>query len=286
MKIRLFVFLLFLGTGIAFTQQNNDTNLEVSTKACDCIAAINEKDLPKNKAIQHCIEETITDFSKKNKKDLPYTYTDIEKFLVKNCTALKKLVFSDDEKHEFSTSKNVLAQLAYDDGMDYFNEKDYNNAILKFQKAVKLDPKFTFAWDNLGISFRKVKQYDQAINAYQKSLQINSEGKMPLLNLAITYSLTKNMTNSVKYYQKYIRLYRDDPEGYYGLGLVQYAAEDYEQGLSNLIKAFKLYSAQQSPYRSDAASKISYMYNDLKKKDKLDIFNKVAEQYNLKVQMN
>ena len=287
MRVRLLTLLLLLGLAVN-AQQKSGSDQEISAKACDCISAINEKDLPKNKAIRNCIEKSITHYysDKKVKVNLTETYTRIESSLVKECASLKDLVFSQDEDHEYSRSKNVLAQLAYDDGMDYFKEKEYKNAILKFEKATKLDPKFAYAWDNLGISYRKIKQYDKAINAYHNSLKIDPNGKMPLLNLAITYSLKEDMKKSEVYYKKYIKIYQDDPEGYYGLGLIQYAGEDYENGLGNLIQSFKLYTAQQSPYRSDAASKISYIYSDLKKKNKLDLFNKVAEQYDLKVQMN
>ena len=287
MKIRFLTILLFFGLALN-AQQKSGAEQEISSKACDCISAINDKNLPKNKAIRNCIEKSITDYysNKKVRENINEIYTKVESALVKGCTSLKSFVFSEDENHEYSKSKNVLAQLAYDDGMDYIGEKDYKNAILKFKKATKLDPKFAYAWDNLGISYKKTKQYNKAIEAYNKSLNIDPKGKMPLLNLAITYSLTNDLKKSEAYYKKYIKIYKNDPEGYYGLGLIQYSGEDYENGLGNLMQSFKLYSAQQSPYRSDAANKISYMYSDLKKKNKLDLFNKVAEKYDLKVQTN
>lgn len=287
MRLSFFTLLFFLGL-LVNAQQKNGSDQEISDKACDCISAINDKNISKNKAIRNCIEKSITDFyrDKKVHADINKIYTGVESTLVKECSSMKALVFSEDEDHEYSKSKNVLAQLAYEDGMDYFGEKDYENAILKFKKALKLDPKFVYAWDNLGVTYRKTEQFDKAIDAYKNSLKINPKGKMPLLNLAITYSVMKDLKKSEEYYKKYIKIYQNDPEGYYGLGLIQYAGEDYENGLGNLIHSFKLYSAQQSPYRTDAASKISYIYNDLKKKNKLDIFNKVADQYDLKVQMN
>ena len=163
---------------------------------------------------------------------------------------------------------------------------DIENAIAKFSKAVQIDPNFAFAWDNLGISYRKNEQYDKAIEAYQKSLAIYSEGRLPLLNIAITYNLNKQYQEAIHYYKKFITVYSEDPEGYYGLGLILYTQDQQEEGLDNLIHAYTIYTAQNSPYRADAAKKIGYMYKDLKNQNKLDIFHKVADKYNLKVQNN
>jgi cytochrome c-type biogenesis protein CcmH/NrfG len=44
--------------------------------------------------------------------------------------------------------------------------------ILK--KAVQ-DPEFAFAWDNLGISYRRLNNYDKAIDAYSKSIAIQMD---------------------------------------------------------------------------------------------------------------
>jgi len=206
--------------------------------------------------------------------------------LVQHCKPLKELAFTENKKFKYASSDNVLAQLAYDDGMEYINEGDTENAIEKFSKAVQIDPNFAFAWDNLGISYRKNKQYENAIAAYLKSLEIYPEGRLPLLNIAITYNLNQQYTEAVTYYEKFIDIFSDDPEGYYGLGLILYTQDQEEAGLDNLIRAYTIYTSQNSPYRADAAKKIGYMYKDLKNQDKLEVFQKVADKYNLKVQNN
>jgi len=108
----------------------------------------------------------------------------------------------------------------------------------------------------------------------------------PLLNIAITYNLNQQYNEAVTYYKKFIDIYAEDPEGYYGLGLILYTQDQEEAGLDNLIRAYTIYTAQNSPYRADAAKKIGYMYKDLKNQDKLEVFHKVADKYNLKVQNN
>ncbi len=294
---KIIIYIVFFTIYNGFSQEGQDDIVEnISIDACECISKINTENNTKNNAIKNCIAASVVEnlrtevtSSEGDVSEIQLeasAYKMIESYLVENCDALKQLSFTESEEFEHSTSQNVLAQLAYDDGMDYMESGDYETAILKFKKAIEIDPNFAFSWDNLGVCYRKSNQYEKAIEAYKKSLEINPEGRMPLMNIAVTYNLKKEFEEAIVYYNKFISIYKDDPEGYYGLGLILYTNNMQEEGLANLIHAYTIYSAQNSPYRADAAKKIGYMYNDLKNNDKLEIFNKVAAKYNLKIQNN
>lgn len=289
--MKIIKYIIFCSFAVGYAQStDNEKLLAIANDACECISEIEASSDAKNNEITDCISTSLKEAkeAKKKGKDLKndMNYKMVENYLVQHCNPLKELAFTENKKFKYASSDNVLAQLAYDDGMDYINEGDTENAILKFSKAVEIDPKFAFAWDNLGISYRKNQEYDKAIASYLKSLEIYPEGRLPLLNIAITYNLNQQYTEAVKYYEKFIDIYTDDPEGYYGLGLILYTQDQEEAGLDNLIRAYTIYTAQNSPYRADAAKKIGYMYKDLKNQDKLEVFHKVADKYNLKVQNN
>lgn len=289
MKILKYIFIFSFVFGYS-QDKDNEKLLAISNDACECISKISLEDEEKNKQIQNCISVSVkkleADSDSTNEQSAELNYKKVENYLVQNCESLKNIAFSENKKFKHASSDNVLAQLAYDDGMEYINNDDVESAILKFTKAVEIDPNFAFAWDNLGISYRKNKDYDNAIAAYQKSLEIYPQGRLPLLNIAIAYNLNKDFEQAIVYYRKFIALYSEDPEGYYGLGLILYTQDQQEEGLDNLVRAYTIYTAQNSPYRADAAKKIGYMYKDLKNQDKLEVFNKVADKYNLKVQSN
>ncbi len=289
--MKIIKYIIFCSFALGYAQNNNDEALlAVANDACECISKIEASSDAKNDNITDCISKSLETVNgkkaegEKGQNDMNYKM--VENYLVQHCKSLKELAFTENKKFKYASSDNVLAQLAYDDGMEYINEGDTENAILKFSKAVEIDPNFAFAWDNLGISYRKNKQYEQAIGAYLKSLEIYPEGRLPLLNIAITYNLNQQYTEAITYYENFIDIYSDDPEGYYGLGLILYTQDQEEAGLDHLIRAYTIYTSQNSPYRADAAKKIGYMYKDLKNQDKLEVFNKVADKYNLKVQNN
>ena len=289
MKLFSYLFILLAYAGYA---QSTDSEqlIAASEIACECISSIKAESESKNEDIKKCIESSLgkldIDTSKQENTPSENTFKEVESILIQSCKSLKELAFSENRKFKHSYSENVLAQLAYDDGMEYLQEGDVVGAIEKFKKAVGIDDKFAFAWDNLGISYRKNKEYDKAIEAYKKSLDIYEEGRLPLLNIAITYNLNEQYEEAIKYYEKFISYYSEDPEGYYGLGLILDTQDQEEEGLDNLIHAYTIYTAQNSPYRADAAKKIGYMYKDLQNKDQLHLFHKVADKYNLKIEKN
>ena len=289
MKI-LNLLLILLAFSIYGQSESTAQIKSISNDACNCISEINIDHSAKNDAIKDCISKSIVKIQKKDKQEGESfdfesdSYKRIQSYIIENCVEVKNILLTENKYFKHATSTNVLAQLAYDDGMEYMKDDDYENAILKFKKATDIDHKFAFAWDNLGISYRKTGQYNKAIEAYKKSLKINPKGRLPLMNIAVAHNLNKQPKQAIKYYEKFITNYIEDPEGYYGLGLIQYTNHMQEEGLDNLIHAYTIYTAQNSPYGSDAAKKIGYMYNDLKKQNKQDIFNRVASKYNLSVE--
>jgi tetratricopeptide (TPR) repeat protein len=81
---------------------------------------------------------------------------------------------------------------AYNKGVELLQKEKYKDAIPFFEKAVSLDDDFAFAWDNLGICYRRTEQYIKAEEAYKASLKVDPAGKGTLQNLPVVYQLEKN----------------------------------------------------------------------------------------------
>ena len=313
------LILTFLITSIAFAQEEASQQIkDVSAQACNCITKIDLDATKETKSeeISSCItsanliiqmkesmmgkiEKTIDtlkkvqDISKidtliieeddKNIIIVDKNYKKIEEYLYDNCPALKDIYFTDNQEYDNSYSNRKKAMKFYNSAQIAFQKEDYITAIILFNKAVKKDRKFAFAWDNLGYSYRRTGAYKKAIESYKKSLALDPKGKMPLMNIAVAYELDKDLDNSKKAYETYKKFYNDDPEAFYGLGRIYYLERDYKPALENMIQAYLLYVEMNSPYNIDAQKHISFIYNELKKQGNLDLFNKIAEKYNLKI---
>src|SRR6516165_7098132 len=58
------------------------------------------------------------------------------------------------------------AKAFFDQGESYSKKKSWNLAVAAYQQAIKLQPKFPEAWNNMGYCYRELKQYDKALEAY------------------------------------------------------------------------------------------------------------------------
>lgn len=205
-------------------------------------------------------------------------YYELERYMVKTCNSLKEKMATNEKQSLKSFSENSKAVGLYTKGLDEMKKEKFVKAIEYLEKAVKEDPEFAFAWDNLGLSYRKIDNYDKALESYNKSLEIDPNGLMPLQNIAIVYRFKKEYQKAIDAYKKLADIDKDNPETFYGIGNI-YATylSDYKNGLENMCKAYTIYIEQKSPYRADAEKIINNIYVEMKKQGKEDEFNEILK---------
>ncbi|MDR4890786.1 MULTISPECIES: tetratricopeptide repeat protein [unclassified Chryseobacterium] len=310
----LFFILLY---SLSFSQKkpNEKTILqELSEKACKCadsIALSNRKKEDIIKDVHECIDKytgalqistllkgaekqaekttevngkkeiNLTFNTNKNSQQYKDSYNELERYLMQNCESVQKATQTTETSYD-KFSKNDTAINFYQKAVDASKQENWKEAIQNYEQAVKIDPKFIYAWDNLGICYRRVGEYDKALNAYKQSLAADPKGKMPLQNIAITYVYKKEYQKAIDAYNDFDKVYPGDPEVYYGMGQVYFThLKNNEKGLDNICKAYRLYSEQKSPYRSDAEKMIGYIYKSMKEEGKTDKFKEILKNNNI-----
>ncbi len=86
------------------------------------------------------------------------------------------------------------AQIKYDDGLEYVDQKIPELAINAFKEAVKADPKFLDAHLQLGDLYRKLKLFEEAKKSYITAIAINKN-----LNIATYYYLAYSQLSTGDY---------------------------------------------------------------------------------------
>ncbi|WP_374164239.1 OmpA family protein [Arcticibacter sp. MXS-1] len=120
-----------------------------------------------------------------------------------------------------TSSNNKAAQRSYEQAGKYISAGDYNSALGELQNAVKADPRFAAAYQQLGDVSRKLKNYKSALTYYRKVLEIDPEFH---------------------------------PLTYFGLAESEMYAADYQSALQHFIK----YS--NSPNLSESSKKLVAKY--------------------------
>ncbi|MFQ5936762.1 MAG: tetratricopeptide repeat protein [Acidiferrobacterales bacterium] len=101
-----------------------------------------------------------------------------------------------------STPKHVKY---YNQGVEAQKQKDYDRAIELYEKALKIQPDFPDALNNLGFSLRSIAmQYmDEAMRAYEKALKLQNNHAEALEYQGELYLWRGE---PLKAYQNYLRL--------------------------------------------------------------------------------
>ena len=212
-------------------------------------------------------------------------YFEMERYLMENCKAVKAKMASNDKEGSKSYSSNKEALELYSKGLDEAKKENCKKAISYYEQAVKIDPEFAFAWDNMGICYRRLENYDKALEAYKKSLEIDPEGLMPLQNIAIVYQYKKEYNKAIEAYEKLAEIDKNNPEVYYGIGnIYTNYLQDFEKALPFMCKAYNLYVKQKSPYRADAEKIINIIFGEMKKQGKEARFSEILKENSIRSQ--
>jgi tetratricopeptide (TPR) repeat protein len=87
-------------------------------------------------------------------------------------------------------------------GIAYHQLAELNSAARYYQRAIKLDPKFSQAINNLGTIYYSRQSYRRAISQYKKVLRITPDSASTLANLGSAYLARKQYELASENYQK------------------------------------------------------------------------------------
>ena len=90
----------------------------------------------------------------------------------------------------------------YNDGYKAFHSNDFPKAIDLYKKAIAIDPQFTDAYDNCGLSYRRLGNLDSAEIYYKKSTALNPKAMIAHANLAIVYIDKGNLDAAMNEYNE------------------------------------------------------------------------------------
>ncbi len=70
-------------------------------------------------------------------------------------------------------SRRKKARIPYNAGLDLVSRGSYLDAVNKFREAIELDPQFTEAIYNLGVTYQKLNAHDRAIDQFDLAADMN-----------------------------------------------------------------------------------------------------------------
>lgn len=149
-----------------------------------------------------------------------------------------------EEKKGFSFLKkacsldNPTGSAHYHFGTLLLKEKNYENAVIHFLKAIDIDGGFFNYFHDLGTAYAHLNQYENAASSYLEAKKINPLSAVLSFNIGRLHEQGKNFVEAVHEYNNCLNLDPKFIEALINLGLVYISLNQFEKAVTVLAKAY------------------------------------------------
>lgn len=144
-------------------------------------------------------------------------------------------------KQEEAIQRDSSAAYAYNElGLLYRRMKQKEKAESYFYQALDPSPGWVLPLTNLITNYAELGRVDSALAVGQRSLQIDSTFALTYHNLGFTYEVAEQWTDAVTYYQRATQLNPDYANSFYNLGFAHYHLDQLEKTEENFLEYLKI----------------------------------------------
>jgi tetratricopeptide (TPR) repeat protein len=129
-------------------------------------------------------------------------------------------------------------------------KKEYDSAKRDYSEAVRLDPKFAFAYISRGDVHRKKKEYDKAIEDYTEAIRIRPDDPGCYVSRGLTYGDKKEYPRARIDYAAAVRLEPEDAKTFHSRGVAFFTGEEYGRAIEVFSEIIRLLPRHPRAYNS------------------------------------
>lgn len=132
-----------------------------------------------------------------------------------------------------------MAEGYYDRGISHLQSKDYERALVEFQRSINTNPKNKMSYYATGMVYDMMGKYPDAEKYYKEAIDIDSEFSDAYNALGTVYMKQKKWKESLKAFQKALnnKLYTTPNITYVNMGDVYMNLEDYPRAIEAYSEA-------------------------------------------------
>lgn len=133
------------------------------------------------------------------------------------------------------------AEIHYFLGRVYYTKNIFPQARQEFEAAIKFEPTYMKAYDNLGLTLEAVGESDAAVENWRRAIELSEKqglaSEWPLTNLAAFYNRQNDPQEALAYSQKAVEKNPSAAEAYFQMGRAYRSLEKPEPAAEALQKA-------------------------------------------------
>jgi tetratricopeptide (TPR) repeat protein len=135
------------------------------------------------------------------------------------------------------------AEIHYFLGRIYYTKNIFPLARREFETALKLDPNYMKAYDNLGLTLEAIGERDAAVASWKRAIELcEKQGlstEWPFINLAAYYNRQNEAGQALEYAQKAVEKNAESAEAHFQMGRAYRSLQRHEEAEAELQKAVK-----------------------------------------------
>lgn len=172
-------------------------------------------------------------------------------------------------------SEKVLTSEEYfKKGFSYFNQSNFSDAIIQYDKAINLNPNYADAYVDRGASKANIGHFKDAIADYLKAEELGFMKSVLFSNLGFVYYTLKQPDSALLYFEKALKIDSANANAYRWRGEIKYDENDNKGAVDDYSLAIK-YNPSASNY---FARGLGYYY--------LKTYKKAVEDMDKAIELN
>ncbi len=161
-------------------------------------------------------------------------------------------------------------------GNAYFSEKEFNQAIIYFKKALTINPLDFDSYNSLGLSYYNLRKYEDSISIYNSAEQIFKINKEIAYHRGLSLIELKDYDNAFLNFSAAINFDKKNYFLYYYCGFCMYNMNKFQHSLEFFNKALSIL-----PFHHHSLIYRSKVYKQLQRYNEAIADLNIAEKYAL-----
>ena len=125
-------------------------------------------------------------------------------------------------------------------GNEALEKGDYDKAIAAYDKAIRLNPRDTLAYNNRGMAYERKGDRGKAISDYSEAIRIDPKYETAYNNRGSAYGAKGDYDKAIADLNEAIRLDPKDPPPYVNRGIAYRRKGDFGKAIADLNEAIRL----------------------------------------------
>lgn len=130
----------------------------------------------------------------------------------------------------------------YKKGAALYKHGRYQEAIESFEQAIRLNPDFAVAYNDLGAAYLNLGRHQEAIEAYNQAISIKPDYIEPHYNLGVAYAGLGHWQEAIEAFKQAIRIKPDYVDAHNNLGIAYSNLGRWQEAIEAFKQAIRIKS--------------------------------------------